>query len=304
MITRRKRYGIHIMTAGIIAMVMGCREQEPLPSYHYDIGDDQTILLPTASAWVNPKVTEGRADWVELREPDFGEVRSEDTKVAAQQDDKAADSAVAGGGEIEAELRDLLAEYNDLVDDEQYEEVIEFYIPDQGDTVEKMIKAIPAMTTKFKELQSVLPESHDQLDAVLATFTLKQALRLDVETINVINEKVATGSLKDAPDTASLPAALKQIRFTYDGEYWFIDVPALNLAKVMLPILEQSKSAVDQLIAGIKSGDITGDAITTQVGAMASLFSQTEIAKDKPENANQSDKDSENKSDEIQDQGG
>lgn len=300
MMIRRNRFGIHVITAGMIAVVMGCREQEPLPSHHYDIGDGQAILLPTTSAWVDPNVTDGRADWVELREPDFDEVKAQDAKVTVNENDQTTGSAVEGADEIEAELRDLLSEYNDLVNDEKYEDVIEFYIPDQGDTVTQMIKAIPAMTSKFKELQAVLPESHDQLDGMLATFTLKEALKLDVETITILSEKSATGIVKDTPDTTNLPAALKQIHFTYDGEYWFIDVPIMNLAKMMLPMLEQSKASVDQLIAGIKSGDIAGDAITAQVSAMASLFSQSEIAKDKPEEADNTEDDSAEKPDENQ----
>ncbi len=286
------RISLNIMLLCVIAIATGCREQEPLPSHHFDVGQDQTVLLPTASAWVNPKVTDGRADWVEMREPDFSEVQADDSKALAMQDDGNA-AAVTGGSEIEAELRDLIAEYNDLVDDEKFDDVIEFYIPDQGDTVEKMIKAIPAMTDKFKELQAVLPESSEQLDTMLAAFTLKKELRLDVDQINVISEKMATGNLKDTPETASLPASLKQIRFTYDGEYWFIDVPVLNLAKMMLPMLDQSKSGVDELVAGIKSGDITGDEITTKVAEMAGLFSQTEIAKDNADDKEDSDEDTE-----------
>lgn len=288
------RISLNIMMVCMIAIATGCREQEPLPSHHFDVGDGQTVLLPTASAWVNPKVTGGRADWVEMREPDFGEVLADDSKALAMQDDDSdAASTVAGGSEIEAELRDLIAEYNDLVDDEKFDDVIEFYIPDQADTVEKMIKAIPAMTEKFKELQAVLPESSEQLDTMLAAFTLKKELRLDVDQINVISEKMATGNLKDTPETASLPASLKQIRFTYDGEYWFIDVPVLNLVKMMLPLLDQSKSGVDELVAGIKSGDITGAEITAKVAEMAGLFSQTEIAKDSADDQEDSDEDTE-----------
>ncbi len=62
---------------------------------------------------------------------------------------------------------------------------------------------------------------------------------------------------------------------------------------MMLPMLDQSKSGVDELVAGIKSGDITGDEITTKVAAMAGLFSQTEIAKDNADDKEVSDEETE-----------
>ena len=77
-----------------------------------------------------------------------------------------------------------------------------------------------------------------------------------------------------------------------EGEYWYIDHPQIRAMAAVLPKLQQSLPQLDALIAGVKSGQISGDALAQQatmmnqmIGAMLPPGSQpgAEPTKDEPE---------------------
>lgn len=292
MMMRQLRYYCITLLILMITAAVGCRQQEPQPSHPGDVGVDGVILLPTKSAWVNPAVIDGRADWIDFREPQFSEVSTKDTTAKTKAESEGdTPVGVEHSDEIEKELRELLAEYNDLVEQEKYEDILEFYVADQSKIVEQMVKVIPLVANKFKELLDVLPQMDEKYKTVFASLTLKEQLKLNVESINIINENSATGVLTIPTLSADVPDPLKQIRFTYDEEYWYMDVSLIRTMKNILPILEKSTSTFERMISGIKSGTISNEEVSTQLGAVAGLFSPQPNTDDDADPAEQTDQD-------------
>src|SRR3990172_8156220 len=93
-------------TTSIVALLMvaGCRPSEPAPTYNEDLGTEESVLLPTTSAWYDPAIAKGQADWRPFRKPG-AEPKSEGTATG--------EAKPAGGNEsIESELRTLVNDFN------------------------------------------------------------------------------------------------------------------------------------------------------------------------------------------------
>lgn len=288
---RQLRYNCITLLILMIAAATGCRQQEPLPSYPGDVGVDGVVLLPTKSAWVDPAVTDGRADWIDFRKPQFSKVSMNDPTDIAEGETAV---GVENSDDIEKELRELLAEYNDLVEQEKYEDILEFYVTDQSEIVEQMVKVIPLVSVKFKELLNVLPEMDEKYKSVFASLTLKEQLKLDVESIKVVNENSATGVLTIPTLSADAPDPMKQILFTYDEEYWYMDVSSIRIMKDILPFLEKSAATFEQMISGIQSGSISNEEVATQLGAVAGMFSHQQHTDDHANSSKDADQDQQN----------
>ncbi len=258
------------------ASTHACRENEPPPSHYGNLGSDEAPLLPPASARLDPAMKDGRAEWHPFREPSPDAPEMNDERSPARDGETA---AVANAAEIETELRELLDEYNGFIAEEKYAEILDFFTEGQSEIVERLTKTLPSLVVKLQELNQVLPERDGRVEELVTGMALKAVLRLEAGEIRVVSDSQATGRLKRASTSAEATAApapqdrLNEIRFALgEDDYWYIEVPALQALELALPILDQSIAGLDPLIAGIRSGQTSGEAIAQQMGLVGQLL--------------------------------
>lgn len=267
----RFRYSFVICTALLCALSgAACREIDPPRSYDRDLGTDGDPLPPTGLTWLEPNVKDGRAQWHPFRDP---------TK--QQPDATAEPGAGAGAGTdgIQTQLREMLVEYNKFLSEERYDELSDFFVESQADAADKLMQTFPALLGKFRELNEALPQPDIQFTKVLEAMTPQTAFRLEVEAIKVVSRSEATGRLKPMPGpfAASPGDAGAQVRFVQgEDEYWYLDLPALAAITPRLTEFQQQADMLDQLIAGIKSGQVPGDLVAEQLGSQLEVLKQWE----------------------------
>ncbi len=260
------RYGLLIVVA--LASVFnhtGCKEQPPQPSMQGDLGNGDMTLLPTASAWVNPKIAQGQADWHPFRAPNFDGVADGGGDAAA--------SSVAGGSDpaIEKELKELVAEYNGLLADGSLDDVLDFYDEKQVATVEKLIATLPAFADKLKTLAEGAPDQSEKLMTLVARLAPASVLKLEIESITTSGDKQAVGKLAGVPELSFLPGmpavgdVPREVRFQLgDDDYWYMTSPIVALMEKVEPSLARGVEELDALIAAVKSGSALSDAALSE----------------------------------------
>lgn len=257
-----------------------CREIEPPRSYDRDLGTDSAPLPPTGLTWLEPKVKDGRAQWHPFRDP-----TKEEPGATAEA------GPVTGADGIQTQLRVMLVEYNKFLSEERYDELSDFFVESQADAAEQLMQTFPALLGKLRELNETLPQPDVRFTRVLDAMSAQTALRLEVEAIEVVSRSEATGRLKPVPGPfAASPGDVgRQVRFVQgEDDFWYFDLPALAAIAPSLKALQQQADMLDQLIAGIKSGQVPGDIVAEQLGSYLEVLEQWERggAADGPTQAN------------------
>ena len=130
-----------------VATACSCRDTDPPRPHNRDLGNDETILLPLSSPRKDPDLKDGEAEWHSFREVLPGE---------------AADTADGGGElpaeEIEAEIRDVIDAYNELVAEGDVEELLKFFVEDQGEVIAPYLEVGLAVSKKLAETRAALEE--------------------------------------------------------------------------------------------------------------------------------------------------
>ena len=105
-------------------MSAGCREdREPPQAFEGVMWDGSTALVSMPGPMLDARVAAGTAQFPDFRPPDDG---------------ASGDGADASGGSESTalnEVRDLIDEYNGHVDDENYDDLAEYYIEEQREAV-------------------------------------------------------------------------------------------------------------------------------------------------------------------------
>ena len=243
-------------------VVVGCRPSEPVPMYYEDLGSEETVLLPTSSVWYDAAIAKGQADWRPFRKPG-AEAKSGGTP--------AGEAKAAGGNQaIESELRGLVDDFNAAVAEGKFDEAADFLIEEQVAPAKQVVELIPALAGKMKEIAEVLPGDNENLKKAVSGVSLSGVLKLEVASITVSSPTEAVGKLASASGGAG------DVRFVLvkdtEGEYWYIEHPQIRAMVAVLPVLQQSLPQLDAFIAGVKSGQIGGDALAQQAAAMNQML--------------------------------
>ncbi len=242
--------------------VSGCRPSEPVPAYYENLGTEDRPLLPTSAPLKDAAIAKGQADWRPFRKPG--------AEVKASGGVAGETKSAAGNPAIEAELRGLVNDFNAAVAEGKFDEAVDFLIEEQIAPAKQVVELIPAFAAKMKEIADVLPGDNENLEKSVAGVSLSAVLKLDVASFSVSSPTEAVGK------PASTPGGAGDVRFVLvkgkEGEYWYIDHPGIRAMGPALPALQQSLPKLDASIAGVKSGQIGGEALKQQAAAMNQMI--------------------------------
>ncbi len=233
----------------VVVAPLGCRETEPQQPHNRDLADGDGLLMPTGSPWNERAIADGSAEWVPFREP----VIEEESELEAETAE--APDSPDEGAELEAEIRDAVADYNETAADAVAEDLLEYFVEEQYEALQPWLDAALELSGKLRQLrealETALPDEKDRVSHVCETLEATHAVTLSVASINVSDETEATG-------TVTWFAEPKECRFVAiedeDGEWaWFFELRALTPYSEGKPAFDALSAAYDELRQALSS---------------------------------------------------
>lgn len=221
--TRHVRFWACLWLVVVVAS-SGCRETEPPQPNELDLADGGDPLMPTGSPWNERAIADGSAEWVPFRKPAIEEESKPEAETAE------AAGSPGEGAEIEAEIRDAVADYNKAAADAVAEDLLEYFVEEQSEPLQPWFEAALELSGKLRQLcealDTALPEEKDRVTRVCGALEANHAVTLSVASINVSGETEATGAV-------TWFAEPKECRFVAiedeDGEWaWFFELQELE----------------------------------------------------------------------------
>jgi hypothetical protein len=277
---------------------MGCRDTEPPQPHNRDLGSDGVLLLPTASVrhnpaiadgqadWPasdgvlllptasvrhNPAIADGQADWPAFREPQFDE-EGPDTTGAGE------GLTAEERGEVETEIRELIDEYNGLLEDATADDLLEFYVEEQHEVLRPLFEAALAVKAKLAEvrgeLEAKMPDATDRVVSAFENVAARMDTRLSADSLTVVSDTEVTAERAEG-------SAGMALRFLVVDEDWYIEVPAVDqFSRVPKPELDLALTTYDGLLQGLRSGEVPPETALQQIESAAAASG---TARDAPE---------------------
>ncbi|MCH8147942.1 MAG: hypothetical protein IH987_08100 [Planctomycetes bacterium] len=239
-----------------VLAVVGCRDKDPTPSFYRNLGTQDVPLLPTASVIHDVSLLKGTADWVPFRDLAQAEAGTPSEDATSSGDSNA---------ETEAEIRDLLKDYNELVADRDIDELIVYHIESHQDTAKLWYEVQFSLMDKVGEIQtaltSALPDSQARIEQAFAP-VVAAVTGLSVDTLTVESDELVVGKLAEGGVAA-------MCRFVIVDDEWFIDLPDFPETFAQLKSeVDGSMAMIDAVKAGLASGTMLADQVLAQLEAV------------------------------------
>lgn len=264
---RRCRWCLCVLVL-IAAGGPACRDTEPPPAHNRDLGSDGVSLLPTASVRHDPEVAKGQAEWHPFREFAPEEQAADAGLPEAPGESKPAASDSQGNEQIEAQVREMIDDYNDFVAEATVGELLDYYVADQHLTLKPVFEAVKTFAEFYvairEELKAKLPDAGARVEAALATLETTVAVRLSVESITVVSDTEATG-------TVPRGWIARTCRFRLVDEDWYIEIPELAELTELKPGLDAGLAIHRGWLQALQSGRIAPETVLQQVETAAQL---------------------------------
>lgn len=260
----RQGRGLGCVLACVVSVMMGCRDTQPPPNHNRDLGTDGVVLLPTASVWHDPGIAGGRADWHPFRDPSANQDADSDPAGAAQ--GSAGGSAAGGNQQVETQVRAMIDDYNDFVDEATVDDLLDYYVEAQHNTLKLLFETGKTLTESFtairKELEAKLPDASDRIDAALAVLAAKTSSKLAVDALNAVSATEVTGRMASGPPEPAY-------RFRLIDEDWYIELVGLGDFAELKPAIDAGLAKYSGLLVDLQTGQISAQEALQQVEAEA-----------------------------------
>ncbi len=244
-----------------------CRPPEPSPSLNNDVGSDGEILMPTPTAWHDPAIAKGTAEWKSFRKP------SENSTTAPTGTAQMESNEPESGG-VEPEIMAMLEEYGALVREGKYADALDYLVEDQAVAMEKGIEVLASFDRKLREVAETIPETADRADRLSKKLALANVLALSVRGVKATSPTEATGSLFDPNAPEDIAAAVTAQVFFHksaDGD-WFIEAPHFATLANVFPRLEATANDLGGLVEAVKTNSLEGAERDAAVARIKEIF--------------------------------
>jgi hypothetical protein len=267
-------------------LAAGCAESEPPPTQARDLGTEERPLLPTSSAWHEPGITKGSAEWHPFREPPALPTAGTAGEPSRPAEPKGGEFDAAA---VENEIRALLREFNEKVAaGAALEERSEFFVQAQRPRLRQIAESIDGFRSKLHSLREAVkeksPEGTALLDRVVQSVRSPDNEPLQIEGLVVESENAARAK-QIAPPQAGVPESLREVRFQVEGEYWCIEFPAIEQMAAIVQGLQVTSQQLDVLTQGIRSGQIPPERLLAQLKPLEAMLPTSESATPAPSEA-------------------
>ncbi len=255
-----------------MALVGACKPPEPTPSQYTNLGTDDAPLLPTPPAWHDPGILKGTAEWKTFRKPSEAEPMTASAKKPAEPKEPtggedAEKPAAAGGAEAEKEIREIISDFNATLADKNLEKAAEFLTDAQAQASVEVFTAVNALIEQLRALQAASPGLKEKIDPLLPMLNLSDSLKVDVQSIKLIDEKHATAKLADGSES-HLEVGEENL--------WYVESPFLALLDKEKARIQKVTKDVEEALA---KGTPDESAVSTLGAALDELRTSLSSAK-------------------------
>jgi hypothetical protein len=230
----------------LVSLIGACKPPEPTPSQYTNLGTDEAPLLPTAQAWHDPNIAKGTAEWRPFRKLADADAKTATGKApAGAKSNGAADTEVksaaeAGGSDAEKEIRTLVADFNAALAENELEKASEFLTDAQAEASGEVFAAVHKLVEQLKVLQAATPALAEKIDALAPLLNMANVLKIELQTVRVVDAKSATGKLADGAEA----------RFAVGEEdLWYLESPALAKLEKERPQIEKTTKEIEEALA-------------------------------------------------------
>ena len=251
-----------VASVSVVVALAGaaCRDTDPPPTHYRDLGTDGTLLLPVSPPpYAISKVQNARADWYPFTEP------SEMEAEARPGDDE----DEAWKTEVEAEIRELIEQYNETASDRNVEDLLEYHVSEQSEALKPLLETSFSIAAKVTELgdglREKLPDAADRIAGALAGFGDPSGDVFVVESLSVVSDTEVTAKL---PGGGLSPTC----RFVVVEDEWYIDMAGVDTERTK-PALDAALAGFDGWLQKLTSGELTAEDVLVQIEAAAARSS-------------------------------
>lgn len=238
------------------------------------------VPVARSSVWVDSTLRDGKAEWHPFRVPE------DKPPVDPTVGDKGAAARSGGAGpakpidaapakRIEAGIRDLIKEHNDLIAEGKLDDALEYWVAGQRETVKQVSTSLSSARASLSKiadaLKAKLPEAQDRVSKAIDTLGTSLSLALRVDSILVKSETEADGFL------AANPAVVAQ-RFRAIDEEWYFEVPE-ELVPLFVGGAEKIAPVFDAIAGAVNQG-APAETILQQLETMAAASGQAPKAEE------------------------
>lgn len=231
---------------------VGCRETEPPPTHFEDLGTDGSPLLPTSPVWQKAAIAGGQAEWHPFRDPAI-----EPTLEEEDGDDEEDDAKTAtDGDEVETEIRALIDEFNELVDEATADEILEYFVVEQAEALKPIVEAASATTETLEflqgELGARLPDAADRINNAMSKILADMSLALRVSSVNVKSDTEVDVSVDGG-------VIAQDYRLVIVDEEWYIEVAEADELGKLASALDAGLKYYRNMLEGVGSESVPAE---------------------------------------------
>ncbi len=261
-----RRWGylpITVLVITALVVAIGCRDDEPTPSHYRDLGEPGRTLVPVGSSWHSVGYrSNDTATWV-----DFRELGAEEEPEEGDDGDEAEG---AGGytSHIDAEVREFIAEYNEVSAERDFDEMLLYHIESQREQMKPLMdfakNIMEKLDTLRETLEEKLPDAEERIAEAFAPMEKGYSQGMTVQSLTVNSPTEVTAML---PPGSPIPS----YTFKYVDEEWAIEIPNLEALASMMPMLQMGMTQFDTMIQGVSSGAMPAETVLAQIEQLSKM---------------------------------
>ena len=230
----------------LILAITGCRETEPPPAHFQDLGTDGSPLLPTTPVWKTAAIAHGQAEWYPFRAPST-EPEVEHDSASLNGDG----SPIGGNPEIEAQIRDVITEFNEVAGTGTPDDILEYYVEEQVETLKAIVETILATRAVLQDLKrefdNKLPAAAVRSENATKAILAELSLELKGETLSVKNDSEVGVVVEGG-------AISKTYRFIIVDEEWYLEAQGLDGPTELGAALDLGLQYYREMLESARSG--------------------------------------------------
>jgi len=238
---------------------LGCRDREPPRPFAHDLGKDGIVLLPLPSPRYTISSVGGadRADWIPLRDP----IREDDGETEAAPDDDTAVVDETAAGEVEAEVRELITDYNSLAAEGDIEELLAYYVEPKRTALQPLLESALDLARKVQEIRGSLA---DKFPTAVETALSKVAGSSGAE---LIVESVVPADGSSADISLGPGNLFRKCRAVVLADEWFLDLPDDADFERLRTDIDAALAHADGLLAMLSAGELSAETLESALAA-------------------------------------
>ena len=157
---------------------------------------------------------------------------------------------------IEAEIAEVITEFNEVLTDGAIDEILEYFVADQAEALKPIVETAFATKDVIQQLRgelgTKLPDATDRIENAVNTILVDMSLELKGETLNVKSDTEVGVSVKGG-------VISQEYSFVIEDEEWYIRVAESQELAERGTALERGLHYYRDMLESVRSGAVPAE---------------------------------------------